>query len=363
MSWVKLDDAAPGHVKIIGLTDAEFRLWVVSIAECNKQANDGAFPKSMLKVFFGYLEKPKVGPKCVLTLCKVGLWTDLGDQLQITNYLRYQPSSDERKAANKAASERQQRYRDRKLSRLTGNDDGPRYGVTNGVTTPVTNGVTDSVVTPEVCTVLCPPVPTRPDPSRRIHKENTVSGQVQAAPLPDLPGTVSQPGFALQLADSAKTKPARPQGAKQAKQVTNGAKIFHAYLEAFGSVYRNASGEPVTPLRDSRTNTHFARIAVMAIEGRSPDMSEDQAIEEAGEVARRYVHHSDAMYVRAQHSPGLLEMHWHKLLTETRTGRQVTSRSAREKERIGNNGLLQLAKQMKEQEEQHKRDAIEVDDK
>lgn len=154
----------------------------------------------------------------------------------------------------------------------------------------------------------------------------------------------------------------RSQGAKQAKQVTNGAKIFQAYLEAFGSVYRNANGEPVPVLRDSRTNTHFARIAVMAIEGRSPAMSEDQAIGEACEVARRYVHHSDAMYVRAQHSPGLLEMHWHKLLTETRTGRQVTARSAREKERIGGSSLLQMAARMTA-DEQRKRDAIEVDDK
>lgn len=363
MSWVKLDDAAPGHVKIIGLTDAEFRLWVVAIAECNKQANDGQFPKSMLKVFFGYLEKPKVGAKCVQTLCKVGLWEDLGDQFQITNYLRYQPSSDERKAANKAASERQQRYRDRKLSRLSGNDDAPRYGVTNAVTTPVTDGVTDSVVTPDVRTVLCPPVPTRPDPSRRIHKENTFTGQVQTAPRSDLPGTDLQQGFALQLANSPEMKPARSRAAKQARQVTNGARIFQAYLEAFGSVYRNASGEPVPVTRDSRTNTHFARIAVMAIEGRPPDMSEDQAIEEASEVARRYVRHSDAMYVRAQHSPSLLEMHWHKLLTETRTGRPVTARSAREKERIGGNRLLELAARMKEDEDKHKRDAIEVDDK
>jgi len=363
MSWVKLDDAAPGHVKIIGLTDAEFRLWVVSIAECNKQANDGEFPRSMLKVFFGYLEKPKVGPKCVQTLCKVGLWTELGDQFQITNYLRYQPSSEERKAANKAASERQQRYRDRKLSRLSGKEDGSRYGVTNGVTDTVTNGVTDSVVTQEVRTVLSPPVPTRPDPSRRIHKENTFPGQAQTAPRSDLPGPDLQQGFALQLADTAKSKPVRSQGAKQARQVTNGAKIFQAYLEAFGSVYRSASGEPVPVLRDSRTNTHFARIAVMAIEGRSPDMSEDQAIGEACEVARRYVHHSDAMYVRAQHSPGLLEMHWHKLLTETRTGRQVTATEARDQERTASNPMFEVARDMRLQEQRRKQNAIDMENK
>jgi hypothetical protein len=362
MSWLRLDDGYMSHEKILQLRDGEFRLWHAALAECNKQANDGIFPKATLRVLYGHLERPKTGLACTLALVKVGLWYDLGSHIRIHDYLEYQISSDQRKRLNKAAADRMQRHREKKISRLSKTADAQRYGVTDTVTDGVTNAVTSPVVTPEVRTVFAHPNPTQPNPTRRIHKENTVSGQVQAAPLPDLPGTVSQPGFALQLADSAKTKPARSQGAKQAKQVTNGAKIFQAYLEAFGSVYRNASGEPVTPLRDSRTNTHFARIAVMAIEGRSPEISEDQAIEEASEVARRYVHHSDAMYVRAQHSPGLLEMHWHKLLTETRTGRQVTSRSAREKERIGGNSLLQMAAQMTA-DEQRKRDAIEVDDK
>ena len=363
MSWVKLDDAAPGHVKIIGLTDAEFRLWVVSIAECNKQANDGAFPKSMLKVFFGYLEKPKVGAKCVLTLCKVGLWTDLGDQFQITNYLRYQPSSDERKAANKAASERQQRYRDRKLSRLSGNDDGPRYGVTNGVTTPVTNGVTDSVVTPEVRTVLCPPVPTRPDPSRRIHKENTVSGQVQAAPLPDLPGTVSQPGFALQLADSAKTNPARSRAAKEVRVGTQGGKILHAFREAFGARYQDAMGNAVPVPSDAKNNSLFARLAAIAIAGKPPEQSDDQAIDEACQVAQHYVSHQDAYYLNAQHAPQLIAPNWHKLLTEVRTGRTMTYTTARQQERTAGNGMLQLAQEMRQAEMQRKRNSIDMEDK
>jgi hypothetical protein len=361
MSWLRLDDGYMSHEKILQLRDGEFRLWHAALAECNKQANDGIFPKATLRVLYGHLERPKTGLACTLALVKVGLWYDLGSHIQIHDYLEYQISSDQRKRLNKAAAKRMQKHRENKISRLSKEAEGPRYGVTDTVTDGVTNAVTSPVVTPEVRTVFAHPNPTQPNPTRKKKEEFT--GQVQTAPRSDLPGADPQQGFALQLANSPETKPARSRAAKQARQVTNGARIFQAYLEAFGSVYRNASGEPVAVTRDSRTNTHFARIAVMAIEGRPPDMSEDQAIEEASEVARRYVRHSDAMYVRAQHSPGLLEMHWHKLLTETRTGRQVTARSAREKERIGGNRLLELAARMKEDEDKHKRDAIEVEDK
>lgn len=360
MSWIKIDDGYMGNRKIIGLKDNEFRLWHAALAECNKQANDGVFPKTMLKIIFGYLERPKTGLACTQALVKAGLWEVDGSNIKIRNYLKYQTSSSERKRLNAAAAKRMQKHRDNHISRLTGEGKEKCYSVTDTVTNGVTNAVTSPVVTPEVRTVFAPPDPTRPDPTT---KKEEFTGQVQNAPRSDLPGTDLQQGFALQLVNTPEMKPARSRAAKQARQVTNGARIFQAYLEAFGSVYRNASGEPVAVTRDSRTNTHFARIAVMAIEGRPPDMSEDQAIEEASEVARRYVRHSDAMYVRAQHSPGLLEMHWHKLLTETRTGRQVTARSAREKERIGGNRLLELAARMKEDEDKHKRDAIDVEDK
>lgn len=361
MSWLRLDDGYMSHEKILQLRDGEFRLWHAALAECNKQANDGIFPKATLRVLYGHLERPKTGLACTLALVKVGLWYDLGSHIQIHDYLEYQISSDQRKRLNKAAANRMQKHRENKISRLSKEAEGPRYGVTDTVTDGVTNAVTSPVVTPEVRTVFAHPNPTQPNPTRKKKEEFT--GQVQNAPRSDLPGTDSQQGFALQLVNTPETKPARSRAAKQARQVTNGARIFHAYLEAFGSVYRNASGEPVPVSRDLRTNTHFARIAVMAIEGRPPDMSEDQAIEEASEVARRYVHHSDAMYVRAQHSPGLLEMHWHKLLTETRTGRQVTAADARDQERTASNPMFEIARDMRAAEQRRKREAIDMESK
>ncbi len=38
MSWVRLDDGSPGHRKIVGLSDAAFRLWIVGLTYCNQQA-------------------------------------------------------------------------------------------------------------------------------------------------------------------------------------------------------------------------------------------------------------------------------------------------------------------------------------
>jgi len=92
MSWIKIDDGYMGNRKIIGLKDNEFRLWHAALAECNKQANDGVFPKTMLKIIFGYLERPKTGIACTQALVKAGLWEVDGSNIKIRNYLKYQTS-------------------------------------------------------------------------------------------------------------------------------------------------------------------------------------------------------------------------------------------------------------------------------
>ena len=97
-----------------------------------------------------------------------------------------------------------------------------------------------------------------------------------------------------------------------------GSTLFRSYRAAFAKRYQTE------PLRDARTNAHFARIAKRTIEGRPEDISQETAIDEASRVCAAYLWSSMPQYLQSNHAPGLLERDWHKLLTEHRTGRQMT---------------------------------------
>ena len=95
MSWVRLDDGAPGHRKIVGLSDAAFRLWIVGLTYCNQQANDGRFSAASARIMTGYLASPELGRGAMAELCAAGLWAETADGFEVHDYLEYQPSQEE----------------------------------------------------------------------------------------------------------------------------------------------------------------------------------------------------------------------------------------------------------------------------
>ena len=103
---------------------------------------------------------------------------------------------------------------------------------------------------------------------------------------------------------------------------SHGSTLFLSYRDAFLRRYQTE------PLRDAKTNAHFARIAKRTIEGRPEDVSQEDAIMEASRVCSAYLRSSMPLYLQSNHTPGLLEKDWHKLLTEHRTGRPITHQLA-----------------------------------
>ena len=148
MSWVRLDDGAPGHRKIVGLSDAAFRLWIVGLTYCNQQANDGRFSAASARIMTGYLASPELGRCAIAELCTAGLWAETADGYEVHDYLEYQPSQEERASANKAAAERMRKMRAAK----------------HGVREPLqrNNAGTSPELPPKFS--LPDPVPSRPDP-------------------------------------------------------------------------------------------------------------------------------------------------------------------------------------------------------
>ena len=103
---------------------------------------------------------------------------------------------------------------------------------------------------------------------------------------------------------------------------SHGSTLFLSYRDAFLRRYHTE------PLRDAKTNSHFARIAKRTVEGRPEHVSQDDAITEASRVCSAYLMSSMPLYLQSNHTPGLLEKDWHKLLTEHRTGRPITPQLA-----------------------------------
>jgi len=169
MSWVRLDDGAPGHRKIVGLSDAAFRLWVVGLTYCNQQANDGRFSAASARIMTGYLASPELGRGAMAELCAAGLWAETADGFEVHDYLEYQPSQEERASANRAAAERMRKMR----------------AVKHGVREPLQRNTagTSPELPPKFS--LPDPVPSRPDPVPVL--DHTV-----------VPSEPSQPGLKLE---------------------------------------------------------------------------------------------------------------------------------------------------------------------
>lgn len=136
MSWVRLDDGAPGHRKIVGLSDAAFRLWIVGLTHCNQQANDGRFSAHAARIMFGYLASPELGKGAAAELVAADLWALTDDGYEVRNYLEYQPSKAERDNANKAAAERMRTMRARRYQPPKGQEPGEPLRCNAGVTPP-----------------------------------------------------------------------------------------------------------------------------------------------------------------------------------------------------------------------------------
>ena len=216
MSWVRLDDGAPGHRKIVGLSDAAFRLWIVGLTHCNQQANDGRFSAHAARIMFGYLASPELGKGAAAELVSADLWAPTDDGYEVRNYLEYQPSKAERDTANKAAAERMRTMRARRYQPPKGQEPGEPLRCNTGVTSPELPAKF----------ALPVPIPSRPDPV--LNKDSCAR--------PDQ----SQPELALvpqQAADSSKAI-AKPSKAQVQAQVALG--LFGELVAARMSVIAGA---------------------------------------------------------------------------------------------------------------------------
>src|SRR5687767_7488501 len=103
MPWVRVEPAAPGHLKIQRVGLAGFGLVVAGLCYSNAYLTDGVIPERALAVVFPGVPLKKLRTLAA-TLVDAGLWEKIEDGWRIHNFHRYQPTKDEEIA------ERQRRH-------------------------------------------------------------------------------------------------------------------------------------------------------------------------------------------------------------------------------------------------------------
>lgn len=86
MTWIKLDDRAPRHPKVAGLSDRAFRLWIQGMCYASEFLTDGALPQAFLRT------TPAAARRELLT---AGLWFETPTGAVIHDYLAHQTSRDD----------------------------------------------------------------------------------------------------------------------------------------------------------------------------------------------------------------------------------------------------------------------------
>jgi len=113
MTWVRIDDLAMTHPKLLRAGPDGVCLWLAGLCYANKHATNGLLPKVALPLLYASDEWSGTRPKrAAERLVSVKLWYDEGDSWRIHGYEDYQEE-----ALKGAVEERRQRDKERKRAK------------------------------------------------------------------------------------------------------------------------------------------------------------------------------------------------------------------------------------------------------
>lgn len=154
MTWVRLDDAAALHPKLLVLSDGAFRLWINGLSLANRTATNGRIAKALVRSLNHHGEWTQKQLSAFVDELSGGLWIDRGDHYEIHDYAHHQAE------ALKERVERRKEYERDKKRRQREEADRRRFGVPVDVPTGQDAGHGG-----EVLREASVPIPTRPDPT------------------------------------------------------------------------------------------------------------------------------------------------------------------------------------------------------
>lgn len=115
MPWVRIEENALTHRKIVNLSDGAFRLWVAGLAHCQQHLTDGRILRAVLRTLIGMTAKR------VEELIAAKLWDHVEDGYQVHDYLAHNESravvlAKREAAKNRMRSQRSSRELPRKFA-------------------------------------------------------------------------------------------------------------------------------------------------------------------------------------------------------------------------------------------------------
>ena len=161
MTWVRIDDGAPLHPKLLEVGPEAAWLWVAGLAHCNRSTTDGVIRKVFLPALYpsGHLS-PKQLRELAARLVAARLWHDEGDAYRVHQYEIQQELAMKEEVEARRAYERERKTRQRrdKLAAVVRDNAGTVSGTMPGRPSP------DCAESPT-------PGPARPGPTRSEERE------------------------------------------------------------------------------------------------------------------------------------------------------------------------------------------------
>jgi len=92
MAWLRIDDRARTHPKIIKAGSSAAWLWFCGLSYCREHLTDGKIDKKAIKILTSDLTFPQ---KFAKKLVEVGLWHDRGSYYEVHDFLDWNPSKEQ----------------------------------------------------------------------------------------------------------------------------------------------------------------------------------------------------------------------------------------------------------------------------
>jgi len=107
MSWIRIDDSAPEHPKLIRAGTSACWLWVCGLAYCSRHLTDGIIPSEAIERF-GVAGAAKHAAQLVA----VGLWEQTSGGYLVHDYHEYQPSRSQVETRRERSAQRLKAWRE-----------------------------------------------------------------------------------------------------------------------------------------------------------------------------------------------------------------------------------------------------------
>lgn len=106
--WVKFENTMPEDKKLPGLSDRAFRLWVSAICYCSRGETDGFVPAALMTSL-----SLSATRQTVKELLAADMLRERGDEYEVVNYLKFNPSKERIGQLKRAGRERVAKHRKR----------------------------------------------------------------------------------------------------------------------------------------------------------------------------------------------------------------------------------------------------------